>query len=177
VDSSHVREMRIMSRPDFGSFTPSLTLPPRGGGKGGGAEGFTLLEMIIVMALITLIMGISTVFFANTLMSSTFNTTVRDISSSIRYARSLAQIHGERKTVTIDLDARTFSIQGKDVREIPSDMNIKIIDPVYGEIFEGKYQFIATALGAVQGGTVVLWNESRTARIQPDPIVGSVVVQ
>jgi len=141
------------------------------------SHGFTLLEVIIVMMLITLVIGMSTVFFANTLTSSTFNTTVRDMSSSIRYARSLAQIHGERKTVTIDLDARTFSIQGKDVREIPSDMNIKIIDPLYGEIFEGKYQFTANALGGVQGGTIVLWNERKTVSIQPDPVVGSVVVK
>jgi len=142
-----------------------------------GTHGFTLLEVIIVMLLISLVIGISAVFFVNTLASSTFNTTVRDISSSIRYARSLAQLHGERKNVTIDLDARTFSIEGKGVREIPSDMNIKIVDPLHGEIFEGKYQFIANALGGVQGGTIVLWNERKTVSIQPDPIVGSVVVQ
>jgi general secretion pathway protein H len=142
-----------------------------------GTHGFTLLEVLIVIVLITLIIGISTVFFANTFTSSTFNTTVRDISSSIRYARSLAQIHGERKTVTIDLDAGTFSIEGKKARKIPSDMNIKIIDPLHGEIFEGKYQFIANALGGVQGGTIVLWNDKKTVSIQPDPIVGSVVVR
>ena len=142
-----------------------------------GTHGFTLLEVIIVTLLITLVIGISTVFFANTLTSSTFNTTVRDISSSIRYARSLAQIHGERKTVTIDLDERTFTIEGKGAREIPSDMNIKIVDPLQGEIFEGKYQFIANALGGIQGGTIVLWNEKKTVSIQPDPIVGSLVVQ
>jgi hypothetical protein len=129
------------------------------------------------MLLITLVIGISTVFFANTLTSSTFNTTVRDIASSIRYARSLAQIHGERKTVTIDLDERTFSIEGKGEREIPSDMNIKIVDPLHGELFEGKYQFIANAMGGVQGGTIVLWNEKKTVSIQPDPVVGAVVVK
>ena len=142
-----------------------------------GAQGFTLLEVIIVMVLISLIIGISTVFFANTLISSTFNTTINDISSSLRYTRTLAQIQGERKTLTIDLDARTFSVQGRGTRAIPSDMNIKIIDPLHGEIFEGKYQFTANALGGVQGGTIVLWNERKTVSIQPDPIVGSVVVQ
>jgi len=142
-----------------------------------GTRGFTLLEVIIVMVLITLVIGMSTVFFANTLMSGSFNTTVRDISSSIRYARSLAQIHGERKTFTIDLDAKTFAVQGKDAKEIPHDINIKIVDPLYGEIFEGKYQFTANALGGVLGGTIVLWNESKTVSIRPDPVVGSVVVQ
>lgn len=140
-------------------------------------NGFTLLELIIVMLLISLIMGISTIFFANTFSSSKFNTTIRDISSTIRHSRTLAQIHGERKTVTIDLDSKKFWIEGKKVREIPSDIQIKIIDPLAGEIYEGKYQIVSNALGGIEGGTIVLWSDRRTASIQPDPIVGSVVVK
>jgi len=142
-----------------------------------GKDGFTLLELMIVMLLMTLVIGISTIFFANTLTSSTFNTTIRDLSTTIRHARSLAQIHGERKAVTIDLDSKTYWIDGKKVREIPSDIQIKIIDPLYGEIFEGKYQIVSNAMGGIQGGTIVLWNDKKTVNIQPDPIVGSVVVK
>ncbi len=142
-----------------------------------GKDGFTLLELMIVMLLMTLVIGISTIFFANTLTSSKFNTTVRDVSTTIRHARSLAQIHGERKAVTIDLDSKTYWIDGKKVREIPSDIQIKIIDPLYGEIFEGRYQVVSNAMGGIQGGTIVLWNDKKTASIQPDPIVGSVVVK
>jgi len=142
-----------------------------------GKDGFTLLELMVVMLLMTLVIGISTIFFANTLTSSKFNTTVRDLSTTIRHARSLAQIHGERKAVTIDLDSKTYWIDGKKVREIPSDIQIKIIDPLYGEIFEGKYQIVSNAMGGIQGGTIVLWNDKKTVNIQPDPIVGSVVVK
>jgi len=142
-----------------------------------GKDGFTLLELMVVMLLVTLVIGISTIFFANTLTSSKFNTTVRDLSTTIRHARSLAQIHGERKTVTIDLDSKTYWIKGKKVREIPSDIQIKIIDPLYGEIFEGRYQVVSNAMGGIQGGTIVLWNDKKTVSIQPDPIVGSVVVK
>jgi general secretion pathway protein H len=140
-------------------------------------KGFTLLELMIVMLLITLIMGLSTIFFANTFSSSKFNTTIRDISSTIRNSRSLAQIHGERKTVTIDLDSKKFWIEGKKIKEIPPDIQIKIIDPLAGEIFEGRYQIVSNALGGIEGGTIVLWNDRRTVSIQPDPIVGSVVVK
>lgn len=142
-----------------------------------GRDGFTLLELMIVMLLMTLVIGISTIFFANTLASSKFNTTIRDLSTTIRNARSLAQIQGERKAVTIDLDSKTYWIDEKKVREIPSDIQIKIIDPVYGEIFEGKYQVVSNAMGGIQGGTIVLWNDKKTVSIQPDPIVGSVVVK
>lgn len=129
------------------------------------------------MVLVTLIIGMATVFFANTLTSSTFNATIQDVATTIRHARSLAQIHGERKAVTIDLDSKTYWIDGRNAREIPSDIQIKIIDPLYGDIFEGKYQIVSNAMGGVQGGTIVLWNEKKTVTIQPDPIVGSVVVK
>jgi general secretion pathway protein H len=142
-----------------------------------GKNGFTLLELMVVMALMTLVIGISTVFFANTLTSSTFNTTIRDVSTTIRHARSLAQIHGEQKAVTIDLDSKTYWIDGRNVREIPSDIQIKIIDPLYGDIFEGEYQIVSNAMGGVHGGTIVLWNDKKTVNIQPDPIIGSVVVK
>jgi hypothetical protein len=127
--------------------------------------------------LITLIISISTVFFANTLTTSQFNTTVRDVSTSIRRARSLAQIHGEQKALTIDLDSKTYWVEGKEVREIPADIQVKIIDPLYGDIFEGKHQIVSNALGGVYGGTIVLWNDKKTVSIQPDPIVGSLVVK
>lgn len=142
-----------------------------------GKDGFTLLELMVVMALMTLVIGISTVFFANTLTSSKFNTTIRDVSTTIRHARSLAQIHGKRKAVTIDLDSKTYWIEGRNVREIPSDIQIKIIDPLYGDIFEGEYQIVSNAMGGVYGGTIVLWNDKKTVTIQPDPIIGSVVVK
>jgi general secretion pathway protein H len=158
------------------TFTPSLTLPPRGGGMGGGA-GFTLLELIIVLFLITLILGLSTVFFANILPSSRFNATIRDITATIRYARSLAKIHGERQTITIDLDSKKYGIEGRGAKDIPSDIHIKVVDPLLGEIYNGKYKLVLDPIGGVEGGTIILWNNKRTVSIQIDPIVGSVVIK
>ncbi len=151
-----------MSRPD-----------PRWGKRG----GFVLLELIIVLFLITVILGISTVFFANTLPSNRFNATVRTISATIRQARSLAQIHSERQTVTIDLDSKKYSIEGHGFKDIPSDISIKVIDPISGEIWKGRYQLIVHATGSIEGGTIVLWNSKKTVSIQVDPIVGTVVIK
>ncbi|MEW6586851.1 MAG: prepilin-type N-terminal cleavage/methylation domain-containing protein [Nitrospirota bacterium] len=139
--------------------------------------GFTLLELIVVIFLITLMIGISAVLFTNLLPSQKFHATVRDISATIRQARSLAQIHGEQQTVVVDLDARQYGIEGRGSRNIPDDVYMKIEDPVAGEIVEGKYRMIFHAAGGIEGGMIVLWNSKRTVRIQPDPIVGTVVLK
>jgi general secretion pathway protein H len=139
--------------------------------------GFTLLELIIVLFLITLILGLSAVMFANFLPSSRFDSTVRNISATIKYARSLAHINGEFQTVLIDLDAKTFGIEGRGSKDIPSDVNIKIIDPFAGEVEEGEYRFILYPGGGVEGGTVELWNAKKSARIELEPIAGTLIIK
>jgi prepilin-type N-terminal cleavage/methylation domain-containing protein len=165
----------MYSEDRFKNFIPSFILPRRGGGIGGG-DGFTMLELIIVLFLITLILGLSSIFFANLLPSSRFNATVRDVSSTIRQAKSLAQIHGNRQIVIIDLDSKSYGIEGYNTKNFPPDTWIKILDPLAGEIQEGKYKFIVHSIG-IEGGTIVLWNNKKTVNIQMDPIIGSIVVK
>jgi general secretion pathway protein H len=140
-------------------------------------HGFTLLELIIVLFLISLIMGMVTLFFANVLPSNRFNATVRNVASTIREARSLARIDGQSQAVTIDLDSKTYGIEGRGSRNIPNDISIKVIDPVAGEVQQGKYQFILHPSGGIEGGTIVLWNAKKVVNIEPDPVAGSVVIK
>ncbi len=139
-------------------------------------KGFTLLELIIVLFLISLILGMSVVYFANFLPSNRFKATVRDLSTTIRQARALANIHGERQIVTIDLDSKKYGIDGRSTKYIPPDVKIMISDPVSGDIQKGKYHFIVHSIG-IEGGTIVLWDNRRKASIQIDPVVGSLVIK
>jgi prepilin-type N-terminal cleavage/methylation domain-containing protein len=140
-------------------------------------QGFTLLELIIVLFLMSLILGMATLFFANVLPANRLNATVRSVSSTIREARSLARIDGQRQVVTIDFDAKTYGIEGFGSRNIPNDISIKVIDPVAGEVQQGKYQFVLHPSGGIEGGTIVLWNAKKVFTIQPDPVAGSVVIK
>ena len=140
-------------------------------------NGFILLELIVVLFLATIIMGMSVVLFANFLPSSRLDATVRNIAATIKYARSLAQIHNESQTVVIDLDARQYGIEGRAFKDIPSGIGIKVIDPVSGEIREGKYSLLFPATGSIEGGTIVVWNAKKSMTIQTDPVLGSVSIQ
>jgi len=140
-------------------------------------KGFTLLELLIVLFLFTLMITLSSVFFVNTLPSSRLNATAREISGTIRHARALAQIHSQRQTVTIDLDAKQYGVDGRGLRSIPSDVNIRVADTFSGDVYAGKYHIVANTTGTVNGGAIVLWNKKRTVTIHPDPIVGAVVIK
>ena len=140
-------------------------------------EGFTLLELIVVIFLITLVLGLSTVFFANGMSSTRLSATARELSATLRHARSLAQIHGEKQIVTIDLDSKYYGLEGKGNRGIPHDISVKVVDEMSGEIDKGKYQIQFDGAGTIEGGRIVLSSKKQSISIETDPIVGSVIIK
>ena len=142
-----------------------------------GRAGFMLLELIIVLFLMSIILGLSAVYFANSLPGYRLNAAVRGISTTVKQARAFAKILNEQQVVTIDLENRQYALEGHAAKNIPSDISMKVVDPVEGEIIEGQYPIIVHTTGGVEGGTIVLWNDRKTISIQIDPIIGTVRVQ
>lgn len=136
-----------------------------------------LIELIIVLFLITLIVGLSAVFFANSLPSSKFNATVREIASNIRYAKTSAKIKGENQIFYIDIDARQYGVDGGAAKTLPANINVKAVDPFLGEIFKGRYQVLIYSSGGLDGGTIIVSDDKRAATIHLDPIIGAIVVK
>jgi len=158
------------------TLTRSLALPAQTEGICGEA-GFTLLELIIVIFLITLMLGLSSVFFANTLPSARFDATAREIAATIRQAKHLAQRKGEKQIVTINMDAKSYGIEGRGEKKLPIGLDIKVIDPLAGDITNGNYPIVFHMTGSTEGGTVILWNNSKVAQITIDPVAGAVIMR
>ena len=140
-------------------------------------RGFTLLELIIVVVIIVLILGMSTLFFASTLPSAKLNGISREMSTMIKQARLLAQSKGETQALIIDLDSKTFGIEGKETKAIPPEISARVIDPLSGEVYRGKYTLIFHDTGAIEGGTILLTYSKKTVSIETDPVVGSIVIK
>ncbi|MCX7912958.1 MAG: hypothetical protein N2511_00065 [Thermodesulfovibrionales bacterium] len=136
-----------------------------------------LIELIIVLVLIVLMLGLSTIFFANSLPSNKFNATVREIAAHMKYARTIAKLKGENQAFFIDLDLRQYGVEGLKSRELPQNINIKVFDPIVGEIFRGRYQMVVQSSGGVDGGTIFVFDGKRTATISLDPIVGTIILK
>ncbi len=138
-------------------------------------RGFTLLELILVLTLAGLVLGLSSfLVVGQALPSARFNATIRELSAALREARTLARVNGEKQTLVINLDTRTFGIEGRKARAVPENTGILIRDPIAGEIRRGEYRIFFTPSGASESGTIVMWTNKRSVSIQADPIVGSV---
>lgn len=139
--------------------------------------GFTLLELIIVLVIISLILGLSTVLFTKSLSSGKLDAIMRDFITTIKYARTTAQSSGVSRTVIIDIDSRKFGIEGRNMKDIPRDFSIRVVDPLRGEVLKGSYRITFHGTGGVEGGTVILSGGAKTVNIHMDPVVGAVVMK
>jgi prepilin-type N-terminal cleavage/methylation domain-containing protein len=139
-------------------------------------KGFTLLEMILVIFLITLIVGISAVVFSRSLPSQKVDATAREIMAIFRQARSNAITGGKWQILTVEIEGKTFGIEeGGVTHTIPENVSIRVIDPLYGEVVVGGYRFVFAPSGVTEGGTIVLSAGKKVVTLEIDPIVGAVI--
>jgi len=140
-------------------------------------NGFTLLELVIVMTLMVLFLGLSGVHFANRLPSAKLDGTARELSGLIRMARIEAMNRREERRVIIDLNRRTYGLERSARRAVPEGIAISVVDPVRGGIHGGEYDIIADASGTVGSCEIILGTGKKTFRIDIDPVIGAVVVK
>ncbi|MBP1729893.1 MAG: ral secretion pathway protein [Deltaproteobacteria bacterium] len=139
--------------------------------------GFTLLELIIVMALVALMLGLSSVFVASNLPSARLNAVARELSAAVMLARSQAETRGEAQTLTINLDAREYVLEGKPGRAMPPNVTIKVTDPFLGDVEQGTYALRFEPYGPVPAATIFLRNPTRQLVVELDPVVGAIVTR
>ncbi len=139
------------------------------------AGGFTLLELLIVLMLISIIIAIVSVSLASVANSTGLESDARSIAATLRSARALATIEGRRENVLIDMDSRRFGIEDRKFRYLRRGVNIEVVDDNGEEIQSGIYKMSFSPSGALDGGTVIIWNRKKQLRIEPDPVTGSTV--
>ncbi len=140
-------------------------------------SAFTLIEVMVVIALMAIVFGLTAVYFAGNLTSSRVAKTARDVSEVIRYGRLLAAESGNAQSVVFNLESRSYGIEGKTAKVLPADIEIRITDQFQGETSRGQHSIQLLPSGGVQGGTIILQKGRSVASVIPDPIVGVIVVK
>ena len=147
--------------------------------KGGSLDGkgFTLLEMLIVLVIMSLLMTLVPPLFSNALPSLRLKTVVNDFSQDLKYIRDIAILKGKKTLVVIDPEAGTYSSEDKDrgaKQVIPNDIKVTTSHIGLRDV-EDKNPVIAFfSDGSSSGGIVSLNRGERTYSIIVDWITGSV---
>lgn len=139
--------------------------------------GFTLLEVMMVVVLILIVLGVSTVFLASRLPSQNLNSAGREFSAMLRFAKLLAKNSGEPRAVLVNLDTGRYGIAGVQMRNVPQGVTLTITDPLEGEITRGEYSIVFNESGTAGWGRITLSGGRKVLHVELDPVLGAVVLK
>ncbi len=138
-------------------------------------EGYTLIELTLVVFLIVLILSMATVFFANTLPAARLRATGREMAATIKYAKYLSRANNERQVFDIDLDSRTYAVRGRETRKMPSDVAVTVINTNLEAVRNGRFSIVFDALGCNDWQSIILDRGDKKIIIAMDPIMTAVI--
>jgi len=134
------------------------------------------MEVMLVVFLIVLILGIATVFLAHSLPAAVLRATGRDMASTMKYAKFLAKANNGKQVFEIDIDSKTYAVEGRETKKIPSDIAVTILDANLDVITKGRFSIVFDAMGGNDWHSIILSRGGSKTTIAMDPIVTAVIV-
>jgi general secretion pathway protein H len=136
--------------------------------------GFTLLEMIVVLAILALAVGIAAPVLTRPSDGARLQTAASELKAALRATRAAAIATGSEATLMIDVDRKAFQSPAVPRRRIASDIDAKLTfaSALRSGVPEGGFRFFPD--GSSTGGDVTLSLRGRQARICVDWLTGQV---
>jgi general secretion pathway protein H len=138
------------------------------------SRGFTLIEMLAVVALIALAVTVVSVSVGGGLKGAKVKAASRDLVAALRYTRGQAIVKREAKTLSVDVEKRRYRAPDKKWVELPQDMTMKLFT-ARSELEEegiGRIRFFPD--GSSTGGHIDLLRDDATWRIEVLWLTGEV---
>jgi len=139
-------------------------------------RGFTLVELLVVLAIASMLIAVMPVAFNKLHEGSQYRDTVRSIVTDLRQARQQAATEGRNVSFQLDTQARQFGIQGRSQHLLPPSLEVRTTT---GELADTAPQALATVIfmpgGGATGGTIELVRASGAGvRIRIDWLTGQI---
>jgi len=140
------------------------------------AGGFSLIELMVVMMLVSLLFAVVGVSVSRSIGGAEIRNAARDITAGIRHTRGQAIIQRQPQVFVVDADARTWRAAGKAAVELPDGLEITLEtarSEMTGEN-AGGIRFYPD--GASTGGSVKLLAQQREWVINVAWLTGEVSI-
>ncbi|TDJ33015.1 MAG: type II secretion system protein GspH [Gammaproteobacteria bacterium] len=146
--------------------------------KANRQRGFTLLELVVVMAISALVMGAVTLSLSASVSKAEVRASGRRMAAALRYTRSQAIVTRREQVfeVMIDDDGSSYRVPGKDrIYELPEDVGVSLTTArmeLTGDD-AGGIRFYPD--GSSTGGSITLGNDEFTQTLDIVWLTGEVV--
>jgi len=101
--------------------------------KRSGQHGFTLFEMLTVLAILSVLTSIAVFTMRDHLMRAKLRTTIETIASGVRQARWQAQTQAQTCTMVFDTSTHTYAINGSQLAKLPEGLRFGVDPSVTGK--------------------------------------------
>ncbi|MCK7594575.1 GspH/FimT family pseudopilin [Pseudomarimonas salicorniae] len=137
-------------------------------------RGFTLIEIIVVVALIAVLTAIIASVISGGLGSSRVRAASKDLVAALRSTRAMAVVERESQVLVLDVERRAYKAPGRDWVELPEDMEMSMLTAAEEQLDEGQGQIRFFPDGSSTGGNIELIRGEAVWRIEIGWLTGEV---
>ncbi len=140
------------------------------------ACGFSLIEMVLVVALIAIAAGIAASTLGAGRAGKELRGAARSLAEELRYTRAQAIVSGREQVFRIDVDSRRWRAAGKREGELPKSLTVSATSARNEQLRAGEAAIRFFPDGAATGGRLVLARGEAQWRIDVAWLTGEVTV-
>jgi len=144
----------------------------------GGADGFTLLELIVVMGMLALALALVAPSLNSARLGMAARSAAYELAAHLRSARAAARETNEERVLTIDVEGRRYWAEGIVApRQLPQSIAVDLTVPASERVGVGMARVRFFPDGSTSGARVVLDDGRMSAAIRVDWLTGDVRMQ
>jgi general secretion pathway protein H len=138
------------------------------------SRGFTLIEIIAVVALLALAASTVVFFISRSLSTQQIRGAGRDLVAALRYTRGQAIVKREEQVLELDVEKRAYRAPNRPEMELPKDMEMKLLTAAQEQVdgTTGRVRFFPD--GSSTGGRISLIAGERVWQVEIAWLTGEV---